>query len=763
MTPDVSTPPNREDGAASPEIDLDHLDDFEDLLDLEAASSESPPLSPSLAGIVAPISPFYSRANAVHMEVQENAKLPTLNFSVDRTNSSLPRLGTVSVYSPDTRRDIDEMMRLSEQDFSLTEVFLKSNQRSSRNMNYSSAGALMSSIGNRISDGGHDMCLPNLDLQTKMSQDSGATTNNSNPADLISSALTTSPSLVTTSQEQSRYAYGRPFQLPIPRNVEPKELTIPMVPATIMSDVLTIAAAAAAAADSEVEDPASPPLIPGPAMPKPAPHRPAYAPPLPGAAAPSYYQNASHAKAQATPTASIVEATLRRSQFGFGENHVVPSTVQPPTAKKKSKVPPQLPPSPVTLNSGAAYERKKQRAKDSRVKLNEAIDNLSIAINLAGSQSKQRAAQLQALPTLHQDRQKTIESMNAAANTAESAKKWERPSFVNTSATLVQNLNTQCEALMREVLRLQDEAVTLPKSEAVLSPDLKRRDDEHEVQLSAKRQKVVTPSDAPLWEKGPPPDPVFDVFSQKASVLAIAKFLDPLSLLRCQQISRTVRDLDAFQDDSVWLQSSLIARFGMFNVRQWRDLLEESTSVLLYQKMDSANVRPHSPEEGSLFLGEGRMPGKVSAWVSMVERSNGETCRSVQIEGKSEYTSLPVVELRYLIQNTGYSEIVVKDQVFGVDASTRRRGDEWKEINWDDRFQKTLLNLDGSPWPTRSTNDSDLCKLKLYESVIVVVHVQAKGCSTTSKFQQRANFTKLLVNLAGTTLPLVVPFFRDGN
>jgi len=201
----------------------------------------------------------------------------------------------------------------------------------------------------------------------------------------------------------------------------------------------------------------------------------------------------------------------------------------------------------------------------------------------------------------------------------------------------------------------------------------------------------------------------------------------------------------------------------MFNVRQWRDLLEESTSVLLYQKMDSANVRPHSPEEGSLFLGEGRMPGKVSAWVSMVERSNGETCRSVQIEGKNEYTSLPVVELRYLIQNTGYSEIVVKDQVFGVDASTRRRGDEWKEINWDDRFQKSLLNLDGSPWQSRSTNDSDLCKLKLYESVIVVVHVQAKGCSTTSKFQQRANFTKLLVNLAGTTLPLVVPFFRDGN
>jgi hypothetical protein len=136
------------------------------------------------------------------------------------------------------------------------------------------------------------------------------------------------------------------------------------------------------------------------------------------------------------------------------------------------------------------------------------------------------------------------------------------------------------------------------------------------------------------------------------------------------------------------------------------------------------------------------------------------------------YSSLPVVELRFLIQNTGSADypIVLKEQTITVDASTRRRGEEMKEIEWDGRFQKTLLNLDGTPRAATSTDHNpnhdvvgELCRLRLFESVILTVHIHARGCPTTSKFQQKSNFTKVLVKVSGTTLPLVIPFIRESG
>jgi hypothetical protein len=86
-----------------------------------------------------------------------------------------------------------------------------------------------------------------------------------------------------------------------------------------------------------------------------------------------------------------------------------------------------------------------------------------------------------------------------------------------------------------------------------------------------------------------------------------------------------------------------------------------------------------------------------------------------------------------------------------------------KEISWDDRFKKVVLNLDGTPRASveRSEMVGELCRLKLYEAVVLVVHTNARGCSTTSKFQQKFNFTKVLMTLNGTTVPLVIPFFWD--
>jgi hypothetical protein len=110
--------------------------------------------------------------------------------------------------------------------------------------------------------------------------------------------------------------------------------------------------------------------------------------------------------------------------------------------------------------------------------------------------------------------------------------------------------------------------------------------------------------------------------------------------------------------------------------------------------------------------------------------------------------------------------VIIRNQQVSVDVSTRRTGGELKEISWDDRFSKGLKNLDGTVLEMPATQSkfdisSDLCHLKLFDAVMLEVYINARGCSTTSKFQQRSNFTKLLMCLDGTTVPMVIPFLRD--
>jgi hypothetical protein len=74
-------------------------------------------------------------------------------------------------------------------------------------------------------------------------------------------------------------------------------------------------------------------------------------------------------------------------------------------------------------NAGAAYERKKQRAKDARIKLNEAIEHLSISMSLAGSQSKHRNTLLSRLVMTTESRAKSLQTSDECAKLAEQAKK----------------------------------------------------------------------------------------------------------------------------------------------------------------------------------------------------------------------------------------------------------------------------------------------------------------------------------------------------
>ena len=822
----------------------------------------------SLGSQESPLSPLaptntYALNNAVHMEIQENAKLPTFNLPVDRSNSSHSRTSNPKL-APTTSHDMDELIRLAEKDINLTEMFLKSHDRSSVNKNWSSAGAMLSYIGERV-DAVDSTCKPDSvtgaqspKLGSSSSLHSASVPRSVTiPSFLHSSRksdlpVTPSAASASTPGKLAQYPYHRSSPLPIPKRLSPETTDVQAGTASGQSngkestdDAMKAALATAAAIASATqmtapciptqstldvapcpESPSHSTKLPPPTFPSSQTVQSTLQPPSDSSDQPKSQQasspNTRHpgalllsptntparcqshhttirqsARAHATaPTGSIMAATKQRSQFGFGGNHVVPSVPLPPPESKRRAAPPP-PPEP----TGVAYERKKQRAKDMRVKLNESIERLAIAISLTGTQSKQRSAQLQSMPLPYGGmgfRSNTIHIIDECGKISTEAKKWDRPSFVGSAAALIQSLNAQCEALMNEMLQMRRQAgetsanmenarVTpshlqygdsndCSSSSEVTLPSAKRKD----FVVTAKRNMIGVSAKRPRFEEMNGKSVAHDahlrihsILSKMPTLKVLLSMLDPRSLIRCTEVSKHWAKI--FKSDQAWLDR-LMDRFGHYNVRQWKEKMEDEhlpacSSIKLYRNMDLSNVRPYCRLEGSLVLGEARMPGKVSAWASMVERSNGETIRSVLLESdKRTYSSLPVVELRLLIQNTGLVDcpIVLKEQTIMVDASTRRRGEEMKEIHWDDRLKKKVLNLDGIPRAPVERNESpdmmgELCRLKLYEAVVLVVHIHARGCSTTSKFQHKSNFSKVLVTLNGTTVPLVIPFFRESN
>jgi hypothetical protein len=363
-------------------------------------------------------------------------------------------------------------------------------------------------------------------------------------------------------------------------------------------------------------------------------------------------------------------------------------------------------------------------------------------------------------------------------------------------------LNSQCDSLLRELIAVQERldaatggsanSASVPMSsmngdQLTSRPEHKRQD--HPVSSvngavlhATKRVRAASMKDEAEEMNGGVQIHHVDVSSDEKTIFGgVSKMLDPVSLSRCPCVSRRWRDMDVFDNDDSWLNVA-VKRFGFYNVRQWTEKLEDSeggkqvTKKALYRSMNAANVMPHIQQEGVSLLGDAKIPGRISGWVFMVERSNGETLRSVKREpgssgpGTGAYQSRPVVELRIVMQNTGMGNnpIVIKNQNVAVDISTRRSGGELKEIHWDERFSKVIKNLDGTVCepPTKQSKydvHGELCHLGLFEAVILEVHINARGCSTTSKFQQRSNFTKLLVCLDSTTVPMVVPFLRDGS
>ena len=130
------------------------------------------------------------------------------------------------------------------------------------------------------------------------------------------------------------------------------------------------------------------------------------------------------------------------------------------------------------------------------------------------------------------------------------------------------------------------------------------------------------------------------------------------------------------------------------------------------------------------------------------------------------YLSIPMVELRLLIQNTGYSwgAIIVPDQQFTIDALTGWRGDKMLEVLCDERFKAQILNVErslspGGPDSQQLESPShEMCRLCQFELVVISVHIHARCCSTTAKFCNRSRKIQLLFSIDGTTRPLAIPF-----
>eukprot|EP00536_Pseudo-nitzschia_multiseries_P002110 jgi/Psemu1/294703/fgenesh1_pm.28_\ len=888
--------------------------------------------------------------NAVHMHVQENARIPNYNRPVDRSNSSnLPNISFSNSGSSSSqwqalpsnqwtsvpRNSYTDLSLTSniDQENSMAEMFLnlESKYRRSVNQSYEVIGALCSDEFNLQKDADEDAAVsvdptPWSEIENKMQiegkreqhheqrQQSQAQQNQQQeaqqsrtatataPAPTHLSALASVPELVATDHphQSSYYPYGRHHQLPIPGRSSPlKEgrvspsvsdstagqgveglaaaiataaaiaCTTNTVPQSTNIDVQSKENATATETETETETAkvsATRSVVP--VVNKATANNPRSAAGQPNGSNHSIAKariahlqrqraNANpppHAAAHAVSRASVLAATNRKSQYGFGGNHTVLSvpappsvrsvakpttdrkpkqitttpkkdvTVRPPSPATNYQIPSSGSPSPATPNgrhpilpivnnTGSAYERKKQKAKDARVKLNEAIERCSVAVSLAGSQSRSRIEQLQNVIRMTEFRQKSIQVNEEGIKLAENAKKWDRPSFVGTAASVIQSLNAQCEALMAELgamQRLLDasqsnngdscsngncqnqaEGSVVVKSPAMNSLPSNEVETEgsntriQETKTSPSHKRNEQPSDLIKSDQTPNKRPRVDSkaaknLPSKEEIIysEVAKMLDPASLCRCICVSKTWKGMKVFKDNGTWL-SLAVNRFGFYNVRQWSENLkdgEDEQPILcnkhLYKKMNAANVMPHFSQEGLSLLGNGTIPNKISAWAFLVERSNGETLRSVKrepnsgVSGVGAYQSRPVVELRIVVQNTGMASqpVILKSQQIGVDVSTRRKGGEFEEISWDDRFKKLVRNMDGTIRPAKKVSKNgfqvELCRLELFEAVVLEVHINARGCSTISKFQQRSNFTKVLVSLDGTTVPMVIPFLK---
>mmetsp|Transcript_5899 Transcript_5899/g.5493 ORF Transcript_5899/g.5493 Transcript_5899/m.5493 type:complete len:530 (-) Transcript_5899:60-1649(-) len=486
--------------------------------------------------------------------------------------------------------------------------------------------------------------------------------------------------------------------------------------------------------------------------------------------------------------------------------------------------------SPKDQYTEVSYENKKQKAKDNRAKLTSAIDKLEDAFRQARNGSEQRLQNYQQHQQLSSSPLSSSQNiMNDVAQTVILAHKWDRPSFIMSAADIVVKLNNQCQALMDDLIHLKKENDShnninnlVEKQMTKIPEDNDNSDDGkqdyHEESHSSaiftnKNKQVCTirtlqgnsisrdeNDDNPkLMENNDTNQIKMEDIIQSSNLTVvdipnsiikeIATYLDPKSLLRCRRVTKLWNDFDKipdiFTDNALWL-GLCNHRYGSSQVKKWTDTntrhhnaenigetvgIQNHSAITMYRDMNSVNWKPScAHNEGDLCLGDAKMDYNnvptLSAWVTIIDRSNGETMRTVFAKlGFSEQILLiPVVEVRILLQNTGFSgqnkgSILIPEQALSV---TTDEG-EMFEIQSDERLIKRVImrGKDGSSStvPTLPKNDGGgLCYLDLYDVAELRFYIHAQSCLSTTKFVEKAKSLKLLVSILGNTVPFYVPF-----
>ena len=394
------------------------------------------------------------------------------------------------------------------------------------------------------------------------------------------------------------------------------------------------------------------------------------------------------------------------------------------------------------------------------MRLNESIEELEGSIDLAGSQSQERYKYI--AHTLMKEGSDKNEKcthhlarmMDVTIQQAEAAQKFDRPGFIGTGAEIIKSLNAQCEGLMKEVAYMRNLISRRAIVPAVANAN-----------RSSPQRRVAVVTNSPELTPAVPDATGKELTDAPNLLKSLATFLDPISLVKCSHVSKRWRQIDAFRNQDLW-QSLCIKRYGISAVRKWQDdedVQANESNTALYFRMSIQNVKPFNSLEAPISLGMSVIRGKAGLWVSLMGRSNGETSRSVlqQRIGQSGasaecvYVSVPVVELRLLVQNTGYSDgpVIVPDQQFVVDASTRRTSEKLLEVDTDRRFRRKVISAEGT-----QSFGAEMCRLGLYETAVISCFINARFCNTVGRFCERAKKMQILLSIGGTTQALPVPF-----
>ncbi|CAM9407337.1 unnamed protein product, partial [Chrysoparadoxa australica] len=373
------------------------------------------------------------------------------------------------------------------------------------------------------------------------------------------------------------------------------------------------------------------------------------------------------------------------------------------------------PDSTAMTQAGCNYERKKSRAKLLRKEMNVRFEELQAILLDVG----------------------TIKSTMGIRE-----KGAKRTAVLACAVEVLGDQQRQCNALAEEIKRLKGEG----EGEAAQGA------------VARGKRPLSSPTEAPErmpWpieahEQGAPQQtavapPVSTasraVFNQCLALSPLVfSFFDAQTVLSSQAVCR------AWRSSSCWERcwSDLCQRrWKLSKGCEAKALAGQISCRLAYKQLHEQVRLP----EGAFMSGEyakpialGRqMRGGVATWVALARRSNGQTLRTVLVNGAMR--PLEVVELVVVVQNVGARgavELPLQTASAGASASvlaaaagggSRVMREVWSFTN-DGRLRPALLGKNGS-------RDAEGSSLRALEFATLSFHFEAPGCDAEQAFLER--------------------------